>query len=705
VTHLRDRTFCFSVTNKFIGFHIAKLGSFTCSNFVAFFHLWGFGGPDYKKELAAWEEEELHKWQDSARNFKTNFFKLGKLTELPYGNNLVRKRGDPSPSSAPPPRPKPHSTVAAARSTVDGKATRMANFPVDPAPFLPGRFDIIDAPDRPQQCRYHVIGNIPAKNEDVAMPPPNPDAPFHETRDNIIAFLDGHLGIRTYYMQHTSLGHAIIRLASTSNRDWLVLNSPHQHNGTWYLFPEHNKGINWRAFTYNREVWIMILNLPLDLWETAHVNAAIAKWGKLISWDKTVSNLTRAIVKVRVESLSDIPYSIMVSHGNDFHAESWSCPLYILSQKLMGMEPPDEDAPTADEVEQNHLPEDPPLAQNLMHLFDEVQNQAAQDQGNQNDQDEDNAIALTLTSNAPDNPSAGSINHAPQMPHPAPQVDPMLDIDINIPLQVDEMEQQPNANLGGIQNEQAGHHNMIIGRVIIPPFVHNTHEFSDLMEDDIHQPLMEKLHITGEGTDIWQQYFKRNKKITQTVTIPGPWIDFFTAMLSTPENFNWAKKVLLSNMWSIFAASNDTARIFALPEKCPSKSAPICRLTARVEEICQGYSTPQAPKTSEPPVDLHKTTSVLRIKRTRRPPLVETEVRRSARLKEKNEGFKHNTCIYKRCLACAAKASEIKSKVVKSLSERFDLVTDIKTLPATDAKKKNKKSGPDDTPTKKQKKK
>ncbi|KQK21467.1 hypothetical protein BRADI_1g60941v3 [Brachypodium distachyon] len=423
VTLQRDRTFRFLVTNKLIGFHIANLASFTCSNFVVYFHLWDFGGPDYIKEFHSWEHEEQQSWES----------------------------------------PKKFYTIA-------GEANALANYAVDPAPLLPGRFDIIDVSGRPQQCRYHVIGHLPAKNEDVAIvnlvPPPNPDAPFHVTMDMIVALLDSHLGIRIDHMQRSLLGHAIIRLVSTSDRDWLVLHGPRQHNGVNFIFTEHNRGINWRSFAYNQEVCLMLLNLPLDLWDTAHFNASISKWGKLLSWDKTVSNLTRAIVKVRVEALADIPFSLQFTHGNDFNAESWTVPIYILSQCMMGLEAPEEQDPPdddhghhnipdlnedvvgwqpwlvqPDDMQQNHrgdmqqnLPEDPPLAQNLMDMFDAVQNNGNMqvDQGQQQDQDGDTAITLTLSSNAPDQASDGSVNQInhnlelPLVPYFVPNADGQL---------------------------------------------------------------------------------------------------------------------------------------------------------------------------------------------------------------------------------------------------------------------------------------
>jgi hypothetical protein len=49
--------------------------------------------------------------------------------------------------------------------------SEMANFVVDPAPFIPGQYEIVEVANRPQQCLYHVSRQVSAKNEDVAIFP------------------------------------------------------------------------------------------------------------------------------------------------------------------------------------------------------------------------------------------------------------------------------------------------------------------------------------------------------------------------------------------------------------------------------------------------------------------------------------------------------------------------------------------------------
>ena len=52
-------------------------------------------------------------------------------------------------------------------------------------------------------------------------------------------------------------------------------------------------------------------------------------------------------------------------------------------------------------------------------------------------------------------------------------------------------------------------------------------------------------------------------------------------------------------------------------------------------------------------------------------PLVETQVRRSGRIREENKGFKRNSCSGNSCLPCNVAAPVLHSKVVKNLTTSF----------------------------------
>ncbi|KQK18131.1 hypothetical protein BRADI_1g39046v3 [Brachypodium distachyon] len=396
---------------RLIGFHIAKLLSFTCSAFVVFFHLWGFGGPNYVKEFEDWSLEERNTSttpKPAAKIIGTNV--LTGANQVPIGRKSVFQRLESPPMSpwcatkeqdltdcgyspaaieatkqdylrrwrakqgiqdivpcstvfgrlrfpcptplqgqnsvfrriTSPPVPETNADISNGHlgndvlpshqitehrhsmTTGDSGEARassaMANFPVNPARFVPGLYDVIEVAGRPQQSRFHL-----------SIEPPLPlDGPFLNIEGIINALLD-HLGVHADAIEKCPLGDAYVRLMSASIKDWLILHIPHQHNNHLISFCEHNKVINWRAFNFNQEAWLMLLAFPFDNWTYENISYAVAYWGRLVHWDKAASTLARVIIKVKVADLSHIPFSIVVTDGDDMQGESWTVPVFILS--------------------------------------------------------------------------------------------------------------------------------------------------------------------------------------------------------------------------------------------------------------------------------------------------------------------------------------------------------------------------------------
>jgi len=66
-SQLSDRTFKFFVSSRQIGFFIVNRRSFSCSLYKLSFHLWGNGGPDWKREYAFFYAEEALSWKFISR--------------------------------------------------------------------------------------------------------------------------------------------------------------------------------------------------------------------------------------------------------------------------------------------------------------------------------------------------------------------------------------------------------------------------------------------------------------------------------------------------------------------------------------------------------------------------------------------------------------------------------------------------------------
>ena len=59
---IKERAFSFRVASKQVGFHVLKLRFFECFHFKFSFHLWGNGGPNWRREFKLWQKEEDKVW-------------------------------------------------------------------------------------------------------------------------------------------------------------------------------------------------------------------------------------------------------------------------------------------------------------------------------------------------------------------------------------------------------------------------------------------------------------------------------------------------------------------------------------------------------------------------------------------------------------------------------------------------------------------
>lgn len=83
-------------------------------------------------------------------------------------------------------------------------------------------------------------------------------------------------------MQPTHLGQAFVRFRNAYDRDRLIQMSLFQFGDVVISFVEHNKGRNWRAVTFNRECWMLLLGYPPDYREDEFVVNIISSFGHVI---------------------------------------------------------------------------------------------------------------------------------------------------------------------------------------------------------------------------------------------------------------------------------------------------------------------------------------------------------------------------------------------------------------------------------------
>jgi hypothetical protein len=98
VLQLADRVFRFSVSSMAVDFHIYNSGCIDRKEFMAFFNLWNYGGPNWKHEFKIFSEEEASSWQQVRGKKSLSFADIVKLpltgaNAIPIRNNIKSPSG------------------------------------------------------------------------------------------------------------------------------------------------------------------------------------------------------------------------------------------------------------------------------------------------------------------------------------------------------------------------------------------------------------------------------------------------------------------------------------------------------------------------------------------------------------------------------------------------------------------------------------
>lgn len=137
----------------------------------------------------------------------------------------------------------------------------------------------------------------------------------------------------------------------------------------------------------------------------------------------------------------------------------------------------------------------------------------------------------------------------------------------------------------------------------------------------------------AEATRLWARFFSSGNITAVHTSIPTSWANFFTVMLLSPTNFQWAKKLLSSKIPEMLLSGNGSIE-FGIPTKCPDYSLK-CLTDSEAEDSSKGKELDDAEAAQS---------STRKRSAKCSPALVETQVRRSPRLKHNNKGFKTSSC-------------------------------------------------------------
>ncbi|TVU49835.1 hypothetical protein EJB05_01173, partial [Eragrostis curvula] len=203
--------------------------------------------------------------------------------------------------------------------------------------------------------------------------------------------------------------------------------------------------------------------------------------------------------------------------------------------------------------------------------------------------------------------------------------------------------------------------------------------------------------LSADSVRIWARHFSPNGSKDPLVDVPNEWAWFFTNILLSPTHYNWATNFLTSKAWECFQnQSLNNGITFCLPKKCPTMESPRCSYIEELEQESDEDSdmvecTPE--KNGIPTMGNSVSTSALHRnrKRQRQPAVVETDVRRSDRLKGQNKGYKRSICPHRDCHACSGAPPTLTDSVIRNLGSAFCNMKPEALSAAALQKKKTKK--------------
>lgn len=155
----------------------------------------------------------------------------------------------------------------------------------------------------------------------IAYLQPMPQGPINFMAiHNIIADFLHAKGIGFRSMQPCPFGQAYVRFNYIFERDLLIGMGPIQYGNGTISFVPHNQAWNNRTAIMTHEVWVMLLGLNLDLWTQPLLEKAVSSFGRLLIWEEDLFYQSRAVVKIRVSSLDEIPWFFVFTEGINFES-------------------------------------------------------------------------------------------------------------------------------------------------------------------------------------------------------------------------------------------------------------------------------------------------------------------------------------------------------------------------------------------------
>jgi hypothetical protein len=209
------------------------------------------------------------------------------------------------------------------------------NISVDPHPHVAVGFLLRDVPlDEPQHPPHVFLGiTMDRSFENMAIAhffPRVVKEDFKPMARALRLHLLTEFIVCTLDIQPCPIGDAFVGFNSPLQRRRFLDGPPLNFGGYSVRFEKHDERDNARALDMDREVWLLLVGYPLD----ARSNSAIAKAVSGFALLRQVheSNvMSRVVIKVVMNSETQVPPSIASGVGNDLRIRTWTVSVFVLS--------------------------------------------------------------------------------------------------------------------------------------------------------------------------------------------------------------------------------------------------------------------------------------------------------------------------------------------------------------------------------------
>ena len=161
----------------------------------------------------------------------------------------------------------------------------MANYELDPVPWLPWGHQIIDGGPTRLPCTYYFPAHEPPRlHENYCVAILEPEQPLEEEdhrRDQVRDFLNGPLNRNIIDYQPCLFGIGLYQLRNAHARQTLVQHGPYQMKPNLSVrFVNHDEGDHHRVVLGFRRGWIMFIGIPSDYRNDIDIANAMASFGQ-----------------------------------------------------------------------------------------------------------------------------------------------------------------------------------------------------------------------------------------------------------------------------------------------------------------------------------------------------------------------------------------------------------------------------------------